>query len=376
MNIIQVKTNDRGFKGEILIIETSKNQIINLNVDSLLTLDENKLSTKKSTSKKLKSNKANQNNSVKSVFDLPNIQCNVGRFIRSGGKNLYPERQFKLQETDTINVLYDNPDFGSEYIRTIQTDNFISDYNNDVEVWIRIDNFPMTNKIRLVKTEDLTPTIKKCLYAECQFRPSRTIYHRELPFLINYALNKHSLSILSRKFITDNLTWSNTFDLWIINQAESLELVKVIMHPTINNVDYDSFILDPFNIENQIASKNIKSFIGIKSSPKTRISVSMDSFMTGNLHPEIKFSQFESYSYDYNYYNLYTKLYNWIINICNAQTCKTLFDVIYDCINSNRYSSDDIINIIISYVLIECLSIKEVEKPENLLLPILPQIDI
>lgn len=233
-----------------------------------------------------------------------------------------------------VNLYGNDP---SESIKLIKTTNFVSNRNNKVEVILQYNSGDILNKrVELTNLEQLPHVVKKNLTLQYQ---NYNIY-REVPFLINYSLNRKNFNILSRQFICENSQWSGYYDLWIVEKPLlTFHLMKVTMSSTSNEIGYESVNLTIDNLSKLPLLIRIRNSSGLRE-------------VVGNKADEIMFTTINySDSRDYKYQP--GDVYKWIANTCANRIYTELPTIIHSCLITSKstHLSYSLINIIMNYLL-------------------------
>jgi hypothetical protein len=341
MQIIRTVISDKKFNGEILIVETSVIQP---------SSDQGSVQQVKEYKNIVSSGDVKQINDYARQRGPRRRRHLYGAVI----SNIPPSHIAISQEGNITEFLYGDRS-NSDYIEITRTKNFVSDPLNTVEIFIKY-NFGM-QKINASKIDDLSPIIRETLYTQSRRRNGRVHYHRELPFLINYALNGYSLQVLARIFVSNGL-WGNSHDLWIVksddNSELSWKLVKVNMYGTkkdniVKNYSCDITMED---LDDLLNSEEIEKIIPshkfeIYGPESKNITISNDITFTTTMQPKNK-------TVPSKYNKLYKNdIYMWIKTVCTREIMTYLPPILQGYMSSRSHLSTNVVRIIVEYMISE-----------------------
>ena len=162
----------------------------------------------------------------------------------------------------TWNPIFVDPTHKDNYINVLTSEKFVNNDYNKIDITL--------NGESIKSIESIPDIFKMNLFSRSRHRPTRTSNHKELLFLIYYALNRNEMNpkqmnayynarILSRQFIDGNSS-SNCFDLWIVEVGLLVwQLVKInisIKTERVNHHVTNIFMSDLDNLDNVLDLRN------------------------------------------------------------------------------------------------------------------------
>lgn len=150
-------------------------------------------------------------------------------------------RKITSSQPSDVTVIYEDSKHRryGEYVKKITTKDFIHHKDNSVSIVITDAKDRRFCPQKITQFRDIPRNFMESIRITNQYRPLRIVTHLELPYIINYAINrKHFMSVV-RKFVYVYRNAGDNYDLWIVENGDlTWKLIKVHISPISLDIEY------------------------------------------------------------------------------------------------------------------------------------------